>query len=373
MKNIVLIITIFFCARGNGKAYEYQASGRLDVQHYLAGGKIEELKPVFFHIYVRDCQWLVQATPLRPHGVDYNSEISSDGKYIYNFGELRNNNGSNLWGGAIAPDGVPFFGPIPTIPVIWLALADSCYLDQNPIRMPPPYSAAVLRTPLAIHLVRRQQSPRLPDMIVFMNDGYDRRDGQTNENWPPPFDHGFTNAIYSASGFTNIGGIELPREFNLEVLRPAGSSATGKKLVPEFLYRGYITNMSRINPVSDFVPKPPDGCEGDISDSRFAITSALVPHPFDYRASNWLSEQAVRNLPGFSSYEKSQPFFSNFIPVLVVHGSVASANAATPRARAAVIGMLAMVSLTALILIWITKSKNKTNKEQQKNKEKTPL
>ena len=303
------------------QAYQYEANGRLNVQQ-LNRGVMEEVNQALFHVYVRDSKWKIQIRASDPGGppeVLHTREISSDGTFVYNFGlndyGFGNDYGNYSWGGSVTPDEVPFFGVLPTIPVIWLALADSFYLDQNSESMCPPYSIDVLRPPQAISVVRRPQSPRLPETMSFMADGYFRGCGQPNQKWRAPYDQGFTNAIFTATGFTNIGGVELPSEFKFTVYQPARADGLEKKLDQCFVYQGYITNISPVCSISNFVPEIPAGSIGHIYDLRFAYGKAIVPQAFQYQATNWLSETEVRQLPGFASYEKSIPALSNFIPV----------------------------------------------------------
>lgn len=358
-KNLILITTILVCTREETEAYEYEVGGELNVKQYLAGGKVQEVGRIPFQLYVRDCSWLVRVTSSKPLESGRSWETSCDGKYMYYFGQNRDAQDKVDWGGAVEPQGVPFAGPIPSMPVIWLALADACFFDQNSSSMSPPYSTAVLRTPFAINVVRMQLPPRLAKAITFMDDGYNRRNGQTNIKWPPPFDQGFTNAIYSASGFKNVGGLELPLEFNLTVLRPVLKSSSVDKLELDCQYQGHISYVNVGCSISNFAPDIPSGSVGEISDKRFALPTALVPIPFSYQASKWLSEQEVRKLPRFANYEMSQPMFSNFVPVLTLSGgkTLASANAMAGHYRILVIGLLVLVSIVAFGFLWISKRK----------------
>ena len=336
-------------------AYEYEATGTLDGVRFLFERKPESIAPVSFHVYVRDCKWLIRA---RAKGDSVESEIGFDGTHQYNYGVyLKALPGEDSWSGGVRPEGVPFFGPIPSIPIIWLALADSCYLEKGARSMVPPYSEDMPRMQLVIHAVRRQSAPRLLEEMVFVDDGYDRTGIELRKR-RPPYDKGFTRAVFSAGTFTNIGGCELPLAFSLRVFRPSRAGGSADDLDLMFQYEGHIKDVGSTCSIGAFAPQVPTAAGGVIRDFRFALPEALDPQPFTYGASNWLSVDEVRQLPGFAEYLRMQPLLKNNVAVAltpaVMTGSVA-------RRRGVLVALCALAVISAVSIYMLLKRSSRGN------------
>ena len=158
--------------------------------------------------------------------------------------------------------------------------------------------------------------PRLPQTITFFDDGFDRSEGVPKKRHPP-YDKGFTNAIYTVNTFTNIGGYSLPLTFNLKVFVPAylGSGITLSKE-----YNGTINNISAECSLTNFIPEVMS--EGDISDTRFVSADAIRQEQFLYKTNRWLSTNEVETLPGFSNYVVNERLLKNTPPIYVTHGKL---------------------------------------------------
>ncbi len=300
-------------------AYEYEADGIFEGEQHLLLGDVKKWNPVSFKIYVRNGQWLIYIP--HPWGGAKYLEIGFDGKTMYHSGVLEKNAIPRtdlsalpgLWDGSVSFDSVPFAGPEPHFPIIWLALASSRYLDDANDRLMPPYSTEVLRVRLPASVMRMDNPPRLPQTITFFNDGFDRREG-VPKKIHPPYDKGFTNAIYTVNTFTNIGGYSLPLTFNLKVFVHT-YSGSGITLSDE--YNGTITNISAECPLTNFIPEVIS--EGRIRDTRFVSADAIRESPFYYKTNRWLNTNEVEGLPGFSNYTVMERLMKNTSPVLVTH------------------------------------------------------
>jgi hypothetical protein len=300
----------------NALAVEYEVTGTFEASQHLKGGKSEIIAALHFRVYVRDCKWQIRISSDELSKANSYNLMSFDGNCVYSFGtNPSTGQGRDTWGGAVGPETVPFFGPVPSIPIIWIALASSCSLDETTGVMTPPYSVQLVRAPLPVQIERQTDKVRLPSRIIFMDDGFDRFDGNPSKR-PAPYDTGFTNAIFSAQRFTNADGIGLPNEFELRVFSPSVSGKSKSDVALTSHYRGFVSNITHFCSVSDFTPQLPNS-SGMISDTRFAISGAIVPMPFVYRGSNWLSEEELRQNPGFERYLAAQPKKKEFIPTLV--------------------------------------------------------
>lgn len=333
---------------------EYEVEGRLEGVRHLDGGQVYKIPPVSFQVTVQDCKWMIHAqNEGSPNAFEH--VMSFDGQYMYKLG-VR----SNEWGGAVSREGVPFFGPFPTIPVIWLALASGCYLETHEKSIEPPYSTAVWRPAIPVSISLSKDPARLPQTVVFLDDGYDRSTGVAQKR-EAPYDRGFTNALYSVSKSTNVSGGVLPAEFELQVFRANPSNhAEGVEL--DYSYTGYITAVRGTCSTSNFVPTIPADIPGYISDKRFASMESLSAKPFEYQAQRWLSESEVERLPRYAAYAKSQQskITQERIPILVEQPAQAPVFK-----RSLIRGMLLLSIVSPILLltfVWIKKSRQNSRR-----------
>jgi hypothetical protein len=299
---------------------------RADAFEYEADGMLEE--PVSFKVYVRDCQWLIHITQQNAH-TKY-LEIGFDGKTMYYSSMLDEKVIANinpkppLWTGGLSSDAVPFNGSEPNIPIIWLALASSCYLNDAKDHLIPPYSTQLVRARLPAFVFRMSDLPKLPQAITFLDDGFSRKFGAPRQR-PPPFDKGFTNAIYTVNSFTNVGSYSLPREFNLKVFLPVSSNI---KIFAE--YNGIVDNVRPECALTNFIPEI--GGMGFVNDQRFLSVDDTHRMPFLYRTNRWLGINEVKILPGFSNYTNYEHLKENDSPTVLIHGNEVPTTA-TPTTR----------------------------------------
>lgn len=331
-------------------AYEYEATGTFEGSRPLADGKIAKQQKQWFHICVRGCQWQVRVVPEDAGpGFEFLDYLESgfDGHDLRTLVSLKANApGKDRWGGNVTHEPVPLLAIEPHVPVIWLALASTCYLDRaGTSSLVAVYSASVARAPVAVKVMRKDEPPRLPEKIFFLSDGYDRRVGQPRK-WPPPYDKGFTNAIYEATAFTNIAGLNLPLHFTVRVLRPGP-----RGLETDIEYYGDVDNIRPTCALKEFGPIMPSGASAQISDFRFVSADALSKHPFRYRTDRWLGEAEVENLPGFGPYAARERELKTIPPVL------AKPAPSRPGPRWARICVVAFAAGTAvpLIFLWLRK------------------
>jgi RNA polymerase sigma factor (sigma-70 family) len=322
---VIATITIRENQKPSHIAYEYEADGTFDGEQHFLFGDIKKWDPVSFRIYVRDNQWLIHATQPNSHMKYW--EVGFDGKTMYYSGMLDEkavadvNPKPNLWGGDISFESVPFNGTEPHIPIIWLALASSHYLDEAKDHLLPPYSTELVRVRFPASVIRLDNPPRLPQSITFFDDGFDRREGVPKQR-PPPFDKGFNNAIYTVNTFTNIGGYSLPLTFNLKVFVPDYSAGSGITLTEEF--DGTISDVSAECSLTNFIPEVAG--VGLIGDTRFVSADAIRKTRFNYRTNRWLSTNEAEALPGFSNYVFMERMMKNNSPILVTHGKLPQEN-----------------------------------------------
>lgn len=374
--NLVPLLTLFHTAAlligfsvARVEAYEYEVEGTLQVNRPFVKG-VSSKAPHSFKVYVRDCQWLIH---LSTEGeMSKYLEAAFDGQTMYKSGLLDEeiirklrpigtdtNSISaqappklDMWGGSVSSEMVPAFGHNPEIPVIWLALASSCYLRTADDRLIPPYSADIVRIPLHANLIRSSGYMGLPERIVFMDGGFDSRFGQLKRR-SPPYDEGFTNAIYSVEGVVAIGSKSLPGTFHLSTFRPAPSKGN-KAIELDSRYDGTVVRATPACSLTSFAPRILS--EGRVADARFASASNAVNRSFTYRTSRWLNKAEVEMLPGFDRYQQLVTAARGQLPVAVVKSGAASATSRWRRSM-----LIALIALNSLIVLFFWSRSAKRN------------
>lgn len=350
VKLLAILVMIFRSVVAHATtAVEYELEGQVETFRYLKGSR-EQTETLQFHVYVRDCAWLIHVVP-QPEGslaqrIDY-WEMASDGKEIYSLAARKHVTPTTEgWTGAVLRYGVPQHLLLPQIPVVWFATASSCFLDRSNVLIPPPYSTDLMRLPVKADITREVPLPRLVRTAIFHSEGYDPK-SPNRTKYPAPFDAGFTNAVYSALEFTNVGGLLLPLDFTLQVYRPSP-----KGLEIDFLYRASITEARLGCSLSELKPGIPGEKEGLIKDLRFVSAGAKSEQPFQYHSRQWLTEEQVRTLEGFSNYVAWEKFAGTVPSVLTEKRSAISfSNQGTKRVRFVVV-LLILAMILVPILVW---------------------
>lgn len=190
---------------------------------------------------------------------------------------------------------------------VWVALASSCYLAQQTNTWIHPIweiDDTTLRSKgfrmEALWESHTDNSP--PDRVVWLNDGVDRMhdaDGVSIERpAPPPYDEGYTNAIYRVESHKDIGGIRLPLSFSfvryvwpLKKLDPTNTLG----VVPRTVTLGKVSSLNLVSGPESILP----GFQQDfkIVDTRFAESNPPVP-ALTYEITNgtWPETEQVAHL-----------------------------------------------------------------------------
>jgi hypothetical protein len=296
----------------------FEVSGTLVAEGSAGAGTSVGHPRYTFTAAVSDCTWQIRAE-WQADRVDHRLVVAFDGEYQYRFGYSRREGFDWVMeGGTVDRDEVPLFGPVPYISAIWMAFCQACYLDRNPSLLVPAYQTSWDRAPIRVEMARRRDQARLPEVIEFFNDGF-RRGGDVSP-WPPPFDAGFREAVYSASEFQRNGAVEIPGSFELTIYQPKQQARTTADTEAVVALLGTVTNMQDGCELKSMVPEVPASDEVWIEDYRFIPSDAITRQPFSYTARRWLSMTEVSALDGFASYERSQPVVSKESPHAVVVG-----------------------------------------------------
>ncbi len=242
---------------------------------------------------------------------------------------------------------VPEFRPAPQIPIAWLATASGSYLDTAGNMLIVPYSREQTRAPRRALVTRRIREPRLPERICFLSDS-----GSDPGRYSATFDKAFTNAVFSALGFTNIADLDLPTGFQYEDFMPDQRAAAFG-----FECEGKIKAVRSACTLSNLLPRVPAGAGGLISDFRFQSKDDIQGHAFEYRPTNWVARTEVPQLPGFTDYlawEKGVKSIPKSVP-----GTASTARLSTKSTQLIFVALL-FVSTLLIIFLWRITSKGQT-------------
>lgn len=175
-----------------------------------------------FQVQVKGCDWLIRTS--EPGSCSYVEEGFRQGN-LYNLTLWCSNTtglSSNAYVGLIEADELPDDrGSL--IHYLWLAYASTGYLDHEkggalrPICCLDDRALRAEKFKMRSILTRADAEPRLPTWLAYLSDGFYRTEGASGRlvfKAPPPFDQGYTNAVYSVGALTNCGTLQLPLEFS---------------------------------------------------------------------------------------------------------------------------------------------------------------
>jgi len=167
---------------------------------------------------------------------------------------------------------------------IWLAYGSGTYLKSRTNNMIEPVTTlsvgGVEYDPLARFLQKAEWelatvAPFLPTKVIYYADGVIRVRGVEAGRFPPPFDNGFTNAIYEVIAFTNISGLAFPRVAVLTVFSPKITGVPQRNLRVINQYTIELSQAGLSTYGATFVPQLPDKCvvtDGRLQDEVGTLT-----------------------------------------------------------------------------------------------------
>ena len=258
--------------------------------------------------------WIVRFQGTSPE-LDY-EEIGTDGTSIFSVrstetrsrrAEAGGTRLQNIATGAVRRGPVPNEIAHPHAGLLWLAFASHRYLETNGVDYLQPLTLAEANSDLLLYSGFKQKSvieswsgeDLRPKSAVWFHDGtvryWDQRDfalvaKHKQKPWHHPYEQGFTNAIFEASQFSNVGASRFPLRLDYWVYspRPKGDSNRDLALIQHHWLQ--ITNAQVDLVAGSFVPTPPKGSVR-VADYRFATEEGNLVS-FDYlQAGDWLSDK----------------------------------------------------------------------------------
>lgn len=263
----------------------FKLQGQLTIDTYL-NGQLQRQPYKHFTVVSDGCRWLIESSNQEE---DFYNLKYSDGELLYNvaripdkaFGRSESDRRpTNQYHVITEANPVPFEDHS-GISLVWLAYCSSCYLNTvyddrlRPVWM---LDDPTLRDEgFTLRANVERYDLQLPHHITYINDGFFRtleHNSRVTFRAPPPFDKGYTNAVYKALQTTNVSGIIIPTQF--EFVRYAVS-----KLKDRFILgvrvraSGIVTQITSHVTSDDFSPQ----LEGltFVQDARFAKANPGLP------------------------------------------------------------------------------------------------
>ncbi|MFT5494352.1 MAG: hypothetical protein ACI8V5_004755 [Limisphaerales bacterium] len=247
--------------------------GEIEYEIYRPDGSMFFQTTKHFLVRVHDCDWSL--VTFDPASTNTFTQIANQDGTLFQYSSWATND-SRLQGGRLSHEEMPRDDGT-LINYLWLAYASACYFRNQTNDMVQPIWQLDDRTLLengfrmkAKWLQSAPQNP--PSSVIYFNDGMIRVQSSSGVSKvypaPPPFDQGFTNAIYGAVKQRTVDGVTFPTEFNFTryMFRVRGTEPTD--VIPRTITRGRV---SRVTLNSNVKPLQP-AFQGRINviDNRFA-------------------------------------------------------------------------------------------------------
>jgi hypothetical protein len=145
---------------------------------------------------------------------------------------------------------------------------------------------------------RRQERPGALASAVYLDDGIAGLRGGVPVKWPAPLDAGFTNAVYQALEYTNVGALSLPTRATLTTFAPQLGDP-GPRVVPKFAYEIVATNLTTsLLHTGSFRPELPG--KTFVNDMRFSTPGNDLHVNYYASDERWLTDGEVKQLPEYA-------------------------------------------------------------------------
>ncbi|MBI3416610.1 MAG: hypothetical protein HY043_15060 [Verrucomicrobia bacterium] len=310
---IVIVIILAFVVSSifaqTSTEQSYYIEGTVSYKYRIQTGEVKDAYNRDFKLAAKGCLWLIRTFGEDAEKVDVKYvESGTDGTNVYtvvhflprilrNLGDARPITNPNTGAPSIAiiprTNAVPvdFFefsktnivnpaiaqvqsGSASTdiaqlVAPIWVAYASGCYYAKafdglvKPvwIILDPTTEYSNTRFPSLIN--QENSFPRLPQKIVYFSDGVGRYAPSDDRSYEfqlsPPYQNGYTNAIYQVLTTTNVGGMFFPLRATLTMFCQANNAVNSNDLFACNIYDIRTKKVIPSTSVTDFRPFLPIG------------------------------------------------------------------------------------------------------------------
>jgi len=314
---LLLLLFLSLLVRAENKV---QKNPSFEVQGVISAamrrnGRLLPQPSVSFQMRVGESRWALKLLYPKPSPNDY-SELVYDGKdlrYITCFTSRVER--ARAMGKPIGVNGCiggVFRGEIPHLPFVhyagplWLAFASSRYFRARTNHWLEPVISYGAPSGIYDHRSHYLQQSHwtthpasgLPSRVMYLAAGYERspKMPEIKSPLPPPFQKGYTNAIYTVDRWMTNAGVCVPKVASLRIFSLYYDPQTGKPSGLK-LFMIYKINTHSVRPVSeDLIPQEPF-----IPTTAFILETRCGPVEFSYltREGRWLTVEEARRTPEY--------------------------------------------------------------------------
>lgn len=247
--------------------------------------KYVETKDFILAIDVNSDRWIIRTA--KPGSINY-TEKSYVGDALYTLScEYLQTNGNSFRANVGKIEEFPVPDPDGSrINTLWLGYGSAAYFKKRTNNLVHPHwplddpGARLRGFTVEGRWALNKDALGLPISVVYLSDGIFRgvsdRTGQTvSFPEPPPFNQGFTQAVFMATLSTNVGAYRVPLEYTFK--RFAIENGKYELLTEETASARHVElRASRDNFLPLYIGKV------DIGDGRFRVPNFNHPNKFDY-------------------------------------------------------------------------------------------
>jgi hypothetical protein len=302
-----------------------------------------------FSLRVGGDKWFIRLDPRTEQGFDY-VEAGSDGSTVYCVTHMETSANREM---ARRPELKATLSTstawvcrgqilhVPTIDCVnpaWLAYASGAYFRSRTNHMTEPVIlhnvGGVDYDNTSDFLQQTEWSlndafPFSPRRVVYLSDGLIRVRGKTLGARPPPYDAGYTNAVFEVVAFTNAAGVSIPLVATLTVYSPGDGQL---EVNHEYVIRTIGVDVAASE--GRYLPELPARCV--VSDARAQDEVGVVVYKSSGRG--WPTLQRLKSSAAYG-HARDRTAVETLPP--------------EPRRRAIAMAALALTALVGpLLLIW---------------------
>jgi len=302
----------------------FTVEGNITYRFYVYDKVDREIKRTMV-IYVNSPRWLMKIeTPNSENAVFTNYTAAFDGTNLYSLGSTPGSVISNIPAdmpvynctavvdSMLAPRSVTSVGAT----FIWFTFAPSAWTNIVVSNVASIIWDDLLlykhKIMLPVNIQTESSASLVTKVVTWQNDGrlrYEDDQGDIRERiWPKPYDHGYTNAVFSTT-MTNVAGVNIPVRASLETYAP-DPGGDGKE-AKVYRMEHYFLEVTRIVPecrISEFKPDLPP--MSYVLDYRLAAGDPLFhPSKFVSNGGAWKVasvQQLNRMHSNFEKFSKSK-------------------------------------------------------------------
>ena len=279
---------------------EFHVAGTLEGERLFEKKVTGRIQSTHFDVSLSGCNWLIRIEPGMLGGY---VEAGYDGDVVRDVAEGPFKPSASVFNSEVPPAGGD-----PRIAIVWTAFAQSSYLNKSITSgsLIPAFIRTFSPQGLPATAEGLTEGQMFPSRIIYFATGAYLPENGTTALREPPFENGFTNAIYTVSRFTKIGALRIPVEFELSQYQPSTVRPVSSNDISLcFHCIGKVTTFEPKCAVTNFSPILPNNPSLAVSDMRF-ITAPRSYLPMFYQTNRWLTKSEVEELADFKTYVQQE-------------------------------------------------------------------